>query len=504
MSEVTGLEQARIQLLDEKTGEVLKDVDVLTNANSVSYKLDKKITTGIGNYQEGSIIGETDVKNVLDNIFLGYKKPEFVSFSVLNNTDLNNIDIFKDNTIIVENGTKVESFTINANFKSGSRPILNCIIKYIDNNGNVTTQNSQIECSTSTSYQIQFQVDSFTKNRSIQIILDDSVNTVQSGLISFKFINPIFVGYCDKDLIGTNSYFDNLISDGTYLEKRVYEKSDQRGITINKTISLNPCILVPSNTWSTLNNITDVNGLNIFKHFTQVTNIDIAIGSTNVKYTGYISNNKYNPADKSLKGLSYNFNSPISMSGYSGSGVPLISGFDILYSVPIDNRFIVNSYKDLSNVLNPYNGLMTYVKATKTFYGYYNGAWSPTNTKIHIVTSIPESSLGGVDDVAINIAAGLIYQKNENEEWINKGSLLGPKGDKGDKGDKGNSGTIKIGTVTTGEPGSEVIVENVGTDTDAIFNFTIPKGDPAEKASSVLYGTNLDNGELINIFIKKI
>lgn len=45
------------------------------------------------------------------------------------------------------------------------------------------------------------------------------------------------------------------------------------------------------------------------------------------------------------------------------------------------------------------------------------------------------------------------------------------------KGDTGDAATIEIGTVETGEPGSNVIVENVGTSGAAVFNITIPAGD---------------------------
>lgn len=55
-------------------------------------------------------------------------------------------------------------------------------------------------------------------------------------------------------------------------------------------------------------------------------------------------------------------------------------------------------------------------------------------------------------------------------------SQKGAKGDKGDKGDSGNSATISVGTVTTGSPGTQATVTNVGTSTDAIFDFVIPRG----------------------------
>lgn len=59
--------------------------------------------------------------------------------------------------------------------------------------------------------------------------------------------------------------------------------------------------------------------------------------------------------------------------------------------------------------------------------------------------------------------------------------VQGVKGDTGAKGDRGATGaaaTIRIGTVTTGAPGSEAIVTNVGTANDAVLNFTIPRGNP--------------------------
>lgn len=60
---------------------------------------------------------------------------------------------------------------------------------------------------------------------------------------------------------------------------------------------------------------------------------------------------------------------------------------------------------------------------------------------------------------------------------------LGPQGDKGDKGDTGEPGaaaTIQVGTVFTGDPGSEAIVTNAGSTSAAILNFTIPRGDKGD------------------------
>ena len=65
----------------------------------------------------------------------------------------------------------------------------------------------------------------------------------------------------------------------------------------------------------------------------------------------------------------------------------------------------------------------------------------------------------------------------------------GPKGDPGAQGPAGRSGTIAVGTVTTGEPGSDAKVTNVGTATDAVFDFVIPQGEPGEPGGGGTGGT---------------
>src|SRR5215469_12758959 len=50
-------------------------------------------------------------------------------------------------------------------------------------------------------------------------------------------------------------------------------------------------------------------------------------------------------------------------------------------------------------------------------------------------------------------------------------------GPQGPIGPVGPSGTIAIGTVTTGNPGTNATVTNSGTPQNATFNFLIPRGD---------------------------
>ena len=48
----------------------------------------------------------------------------------------------------------------------------------------------------------------------------------------------------------------------------------------------------------------------------------------------------------------------------------------------------------------------------------------------------------------------------------------------GETGPTGAAATITIGSVTTGDPGTEASVTNSGTSEDAVFDFVIPRGEP--------------------------
>lgn len=62
--------------------------------------------------------------------------------------------------------------------------------------------------------------------------------------------------------------------------------------------------------------------------------------------------------------------------------------------------------------------------------------------------------------------------------WTNKAGLPNPASVniKGVKGDAGTAATITIGSVTTGEPGTNASVTNSGTSSAAVLDFVLPKG----------------------------
>ena len=52
----------------------------------------------------------------------------------------------------------------------------------------------------------------------------------------------------------------------------------------------------------------------------------------------------------------------------------------------------------------------------------------------------------------------------------------GPTGPQGATGPTGSAATVSVGTVTTGDPGTQAAVTNSGTENNAVLDFTIPQG----------------------------
>lgn len=74
----------------------------------------------------------------------------------------------------------------------------------------------------------------------------------------------------------------------------------------------------------------------------------------------------------------------------------------------------------------------------------------------------------------------------EDGNFIESPVLTLPRGPQGETGEKGDAATITVGTVTTGDAGTDAAVENVGTEQDSILNFTIPRGDTGQGLRDVL------------------
>ena len=85
----------------------------------------------------------------------------------------------------------------------------------------------------------------------------------------------------------------------------------------------------------------------------------------------------------------------------------------------------------------------------------------------------------------------------KNHSLTVTGNLTAPATDGGgsSSGEAGTAATIEIGTVTTGEAGSSASVTNVGTKSEAIFDFVIPKGDKGPKGEKGDTGPQGEKGD---------
>lgn len=130
-------------------------------------------------------------------------------------------------------------------------------------------------------------------------------------------------------------------------------------------------------------------------------------------------------------------------------------------------------------------------------------------------TSLDLETLANLSDEIKEIAQKVnVFVPSVTENilsWTNEAGLDNPapvniKGEQGKHGKDGAAATVAIGTVTTGEPGTTASVTNVGTDTAAVLDIMIPRGDKGidgtgagdvvAAAANTFTATNTFNGVL--------
>lgn len=77
-----------------------------------------------------------------------------------------------------------------------------------------------------------------------------------------------------------------------------------------------------------------------------------------------------------------------------------------------------------------------------------------------------------------------IRQQAESGAFNGKDGSPGPAGADGAPGKDGAAATVTVGTVTTGEPGTDAAVTNSGTPNAAVLDFVIPKGEKGDPGDS--------------------
>lgn len=122
------------------------------------------------------------------------------------------------------------------------------------------------------------------------------------------------------------------------------------------------------------------------------------------------------------------------------------------------------------------------------------------------VSQIPSGKDGadGIDGKdglsAFEIAVNNGFTGTE-EEWLL--SLKGSDGLDGAQGEAGTAATVQVGSVQTGEPGTQAAIENIGSPQAAILNFVIPRGEKGAKGDPGSSGGGSSSGGL-GLFVFEI
>ena len=108
---------------------------------------------------------------------------------------------------------------------------------------------------------------------------------------------------------------------------------------------------------------------------------------------------------------------------------------------------------------------------------------------------------GPAGPAGVTSARGETLPPGSEVEVSLENRVLTVKVPRGDKGDTGDAATVRIGEVTTGEPGSGAVVGavvgNSGDEHAAILDFTIPKGQKGDKGDGLQIDyTAASSGEL--------
>ena len=505
---MSNLPIVRVQLLNPSTGQVVSDVDVLSTASCISYVNTSQTIRDFKGIPKGTTFENGNIKEILDKILYPYTEPT-VNY-INGNSDGINENIISDTIIYKEKSVNVEGFTLNIELEAGSEKTLAITLKTFDED---TSKIEQVQVTAvvtpGSPYLTSFEIPEFVSNRSFQIIINDGKSVVESPILTYKFVYPVYIGFCTDEILEDDGtidsekgadYLNTLIRQNSrFIKKYIGTVQNYNAITISEPLYINtemyPFILFP-NTLNKPAAIRDTNNVDITGSFIYNANLRITTHVDPVEdgqYSVYMSSFAYRVGLSAVGEIKYNFIEDNSTVDFGGKGTPILAGFDVLASAPIDYRTVVETYTDLIGLEKVYDGLVVYVKAEKTFFKYIDGNWSPTNQQIFLETDGSldnddyDLSLGQWNDIIINIGNGKIYRKLENRRWEYRGQIAtgssGGEGGTSVPGPAGEAATIEIAGTVTGLPGSSAKVENLGDSTNARFKFTIPEGKPGEGAT---------------------
>ena len=135
-------------------------------------------------------------------------------------------------------------------------------------------------------------------------------------------------------------------------------------------------------------------------------------------------------------------------------------------------------------------------KANNEWPGEFVSLVGPSGTLVRSGSDEPADSLGNNGDWYIDSTSHVLYGPKASNTWPTPGTnLVGPQGQQGIQGE--GSATVTIGTTSLGSTSTDVSVTNSGTSTEAVLNFTIPRGGTGTDGTdgkTILNGSGTPSG----------
>lgn len=440
--------KARVQLLNVDTGEVIGDVEVISDSQEIFYNNSRPMYKKVGNFDKGTTFNKYSLARILDSLL--YEKEAPTGGGVISsNGDFSSLS--GETTVVKAYGESVPDFNITATIYFNSSDSVTVTMEQSSSDGSHRSETRVLirDDESISSKNVTFSITGFNKDTTIVIsVADGEISSYTAAIIHYVFAHPVYIGWIRPDIIQedgelnkeiTEDYFEEAIEHKfNTLDVRYIEKSNQNqyivpGINYDTRQRLNPCILIPQ-TWGELVRIEDTNGNDITNSFATLMPIDVNTTGTYIDhYIAYVCRQTFNDDFELCKGITYIVNSDkenVLTDNLTGLGIPLTCGFTIHYSVPVDDRYYKKTYEDLLRTTYPYPGLLSYVEDINTTFRFENGNWMPTCNKIHVVESLDEltEDLGGWDDLAIVAVPGgedigNVWKKRYNNQWERYGDF---------------------------------------------------------------------------------
>ena len=192
----------------------------------------------------------------------------------------------------------------------------------------------------------------------------------------------------------------------------------------------------------------------------------------------------------------------------SGSGTGTGSGENGATFIPSVNEDGIITWTNDKGLENP---SPINIKGPKGDIGEKGNSGKDGISVSSIIQTTTSSESGGTNIITATLSDGSTSTfniMNGAKGDTGKQGLQGEPGTNGTNGIDGQSATITVGSVTTLEAGSNATVTNVGTETNAIFNFGIPKGENGTDGHTPVKGTDYyteaDKQEMIELVLASL